>query len=229
MLSKFLSSSYERYKQDTALFTTWLAKVATSCGYQLAKTKGVVTGTGHASGSVVQQYTVTTKELLSQAQAVAASVNPAVTLPAGLRNIVERTIRARQRCAEWFRRSKVQNKYSNEGHAHFIKVLEQSLDILDPSPATSSPASKEGTKTTPITTAANSVGDLANRFGLLDVEDTPHVDDPADVAEIVNSANTPKKTKASKGKPVVQTYELEDDEEDMAFLIFCTTNDPYLT
>ena len=34
MLPDFLSGSYQRYKQDTALFTTWLAKAAASVGYK---------------------------------------------------------------------------------------------------------------------------------------------------------------------------------------------------
>ncbi|KAL8843498.1 MAG: hypothetical protein Q9170_000002 [Blastenia crenularia] len=34
MLPEFLAGSYKRYKQDTALFTTWLTKAATSVGYK---------------------------------------------------------------------------------------------------------------------------------------------------------------------------------------------------
>ncbi|KAK2765534.1 hypothetical protein FQN54_008388 [Arachnomyces sp. PD_36] len=35
MLPDFLTSSYKRYKEDTNVFTTWLAQTAKSCGYHL--------------------------------------------------------------------------------------------------------------------------------------------------------------------------------------------------
>lgn len=38
MLPRVLAGSYEKYKQDTALFTTWLAQTAAACGY---KSKGI--------------------------------------------------------------------------------------------------------------------------------------------------------------------------------------------
>lgn len=39
MLPEFLAGSYKRYKQDTALFTTWLANAAASAGYKPHSTK----------------------------------------------------------------------------------------------------------------------------------------------------------------------------------------------
>jgi hypothetical protein len=72
------------------------------------------------------KHTITTKDLLRQAEVVAGRIN----MPTGLRRVLERAIHARQRCAEWFQTSMVENKYSNEGHQHFIEVLEQTLDIL---------------------------------------------------------------------------------------------------
>lgn len=37
MLPKVLAGSYNRYKEDTAVFTTWLSKAAIACGYQAPK------------------------------------------------------------------------------------------------------------------------------------------------------------------------------------------------
>ena len=72
------------------------------------------------------KYTFTTKDLLEQAQIVAGRAE----VSGGLQKVLERAIQARQRCAEWFQASKVENEYSNEGHQHFIGVLEQTLEII---------------------------------------------------------------------------------------------------
>ena len=37
MLPEILAGSYNRYKEDTAVFTTWLSKAAIACGYQAPK------------------------------------------------------------------------------------------------------------------------------------------------------------------------------------------------
>jgi hypothetical protein len=72
------------------------------------------------------KHTLTTKDLLSQAAAVAGRVE----VPDRLRGVLERAIDARQHCADWFRTSKVDNEYSNEGHRQYIEILEQTLDII---------------------------------------------------------------------------------------------------
>lgn len=170
MLPEFLAGSYKRYKQDTALFTTWLANTAASCGYKPEATKrqhseqpasvkpsaatsysGVpkpantgppLPSTGRLKGrerkvakdaaakakkdngdisesqspspSTVK-YAITTAELLRQAEAVTQSrARSRVQMPANLRAVVERAIRARQRCSEWFQKSEVHNKYADK-------------------------------------------------------------------------------------------------------------------
>lgn len=37
MLPEILAGSYNRYKEDTTVFTTWLSKAAIACGYQAPK------------------------------------------------------------------------------------------------------------------------------------------------------------------------------------------------
>lgn len=79
------------------------------------------------------KYTITTGELLRQAEAIIqTSEKSRVRMPASLRAVVERAIRARQRCSEWFRKSDVRNEYADKQHTHFIEILEQSLQILEP-------------------------------------------------------------------------------------------------
>ncbi|KAL8891099.1 MAG: hypothetical protein Q9192_005784 [Flavoplaca navasiana] len=146
MLPDFLDGSYKRYKQDTALFTTRLAKAASSVGYNPNSTKQrriqqpeLVAAEPQLPQSALPKgprlkgkarkaaknaaespkepnvetskppilptvkYTITTAELLRQATPVAESyVNSGVSMPASLRTVVERAVRARQRCSDWF-------------------------------------------------------------------------------------------------------------------------------
>lgn len=191
MLPDFLAGSYQRYKQDTALFTRWLAKAAATCGYKpkaskhehsnqrgplnfpivnlpiltecsdvpkpaisgpslppTGRLKGMERKAAKDAASKAQKpdidaseslrpstvkYTITTAELLLQAEAVAqSSGNSRIQMPASLRSIVERAIRARQRCSEWFQKSDVHNKYADKRHTHFIEILKQSLNALAP-------------------------------------------------------------------------------------------------
>ena len=274
MLPDFLAGSYERYKQDTALFTTWLAKAAASCGYKPKATKRqdseqpgptnslaptgclrvpeavipepALTSTGRLKGKERKaakdaadkaknanldipesrtpstvKYTITTGELLRQAEAVAQSrVRSRVQMPASLRVIVERAIRARQRCSEWFQKSNVQNKYADKQHVHFIEILKQSLKILEACVEAEASTQKQQKQDEPPLERTASV---ANRFAALKVEESPDID-PSQVFEVAAAVNGVQKTKASKGESAIDVYELEDvDEfdEELAFIIFC--------
>lgn len=273
MLPEFLASSYRRYKEDTALFTTWLAKAAASSGYKPRTTKRrdpvevgppkpVATANGSETTKVLAsapnapgrmkgkdrkaaknaadgikkltdehneaptpttvKYTITTEELLRQAAAVTeARAKSRVEMPASLRSVVQRAIRARQRCSQWFQRSGVQNQHADKQHLHFIGVLEQSLKILEPCLEMDGVVldHQKQDETSPEKTAS-----IGNRFTALQVEESPDVD-PFEVTEVVAAINVPSKTKTSKGKPEVAVYELEEEDkfdEDLAFIIFCS-------
>ena len=275
MLPEFLASSYRRYKEDTALFTTWLAKAAASSGYKPKTTKrrrrdsvevGPANPVSTANGSentkvlasatnapvrlkgkdrkaaknaadgiktptdehnqaptpTTVKYTITTEELLRQAAAVTeARVRSRVEMPASLRSVVQRAIRARQRCSQWFQSSGVQNQHADKQHLHFIGVLEQSLKILEPCMEMDGvvPDHQKQEETSPENTAS-----MGNRFTTLEVEESPEID-PFEVNEVAAAINVAGKTKTSKGKPEVAVYELEEEDqfdEDLAFIIFCS-------
>ena len=280
MLPDFLAGSYQRYKQDTALFTTWLAKAAASCGYkpqakkrQLSKPgptkppapiessqvskaaipepvvpptrrlKGkerkaakdaankekkpnVHTSESQAPSTV--KYTITTAELLRQAEAVTQSrVKSRVQMPASLRTVVERAIRARQRCSEWFQKSDVHNKYADKQHTHFIEILKQSLKILEPCVEAESSAQSHRKQDEP---SLDGNASITNRFAALKVEESPDVD-PSEVFEAAAAVNMAQKTKTSKDEAVT-VYELEDEDEfdeELAFIIFCFFEDLHRT
>ena len=263
MIPDFLAGSYKKYKQDTALFTTWLANAAASCGYkpratkrpdseQPAQVKSVNTElpmpstpklkgrerkiardaaakAKKANSDIPQpqmpstvKYTITTAEMLCQAEAITQShARSHVHMPASLRAVVERAIRARQRCSEWFQKSEVHNKYADNQHTYFIEILKQSLTILEPCVEEAEPsATTDGKLGEPSFEGSTSI---SNRFAALDVEDLLDVD-PSEIAEVAAAVNVAQKTKPSKDGPVVSAYELEDEDDfdkELAFIIFC--------
>ena len=259
MIPDFLAGSYKKYKQDTALFTTWLANAAASCGYKpeatkrphpeqpaqvkpvnspstprlkgrerklardaAAKAKKASDDKPESQLPSTVKYTITTAELLRQAEAVTQSgARSRVQMPAALRAVVERAIRARQRCSEWFQKSEVHNKYADNQHTHFIEILKQSLKILEPCVEEAEPSAKmHGKQAEPSFEGSTSI---ANRFAALDVEDLLDVD-PSEVSEVAAAVNVVQKAKPSKDGPVISAYELEDEDDfdkELAFIIFC--------
>ena len=266
MIPDFLAGSYKRYKQDTALFTTWLASAAASCGYKPEATKRPPSEQSSQSKSRTSEtslpstpklkgrerklardaaaktkkanvdppkpqvpstvkYTITTAELLRQAEAVTQS-RPAsrVQMPATLRAVVERAIRARQRCSEWFQKSEVHNKYADNQHTHFIDILKQSLKILEPCVEEADPSA--GTHGKRAESSFEESTSISNRFAALNVEDILDVD-PLEVSEVAAAVNVAQKAKPSKDGPVVSAFELEDEDDfdkELAFIIFCQSS-----
>ena len=274
MLPDFLAGSYERYKQDTALFTTWLAKAAITCGYKpqatkrqpseqpgpikspaskgssdipkapISKTALPLTGrlkgkerkaakdaadnakksnadTSESPVLSTVKCTITTAELLRQAEAVTKSHKRArVQMPASLRGVVERAILARQRCSEWFRKSNVRNEYSDKQHTYFIEILKRSLKILEPCIEAETSTHKHPKHDKPSLDGSDGV---TNRFLALNVEESPDVD-PSGVSEVAAAVNAAQQSKTLKGESVNTVYELEDEDEfdeDLAFVVFC--------
>ena len=174
-----------------------------------------------APATTTVKYTITTGELLRQAEAIIQnSEKTCVRMPASLRAVVERAIRARQRCSEWFRKSEVRNQYADKQHTHFTEILEQSLQILEPCMEAGELATSHLKHDT---SSVEEIASISNRFAVLKVEESPDVD-PAEVSEISAAINVAEKTKASKGEPEISVYELEDEDEfdeELAFLIFC--------
>ena len=141
-------------------------------------------------------------------------------MPASLRAVVERAIQARQRCSECFQKAKVHNKYADKQHTHFIEILKQSLNILEPCVEMEGSIKTQGKRTE---ASVDGSASMSNRFAALKVEDPLNVD-PSEVSEVAAAVNVAQKTKTSKDGPVVSAYELEDEDdfdEELAFIIFC--------
>ena len=117
------------------------------------------------------KYTMTTKDLLRQAELVAKSSK--TQLPANVLRMVERTIHARQRCTSWFQTVKAKESASTDQHVHFTNILEKALDILRRSLASidgSKEPSTAGLQAEQSKSSNISNEDLNNRFGALEIE-----------------------------------------------------------
>lgn len=155
---EFLTSSYKRYKADTTAFCTWLSAQAAICGYGRKESTGPVANDAPSTASLADRLRekaakkatkrlakasisdtiqsnpspvtrITTRDLLTQAKTVAIGK---VKMPAAIITVLKRAIRARKRCSEMFQKSPSQDAESTARHVHFISILEQAMDILEP-------------------------------------------------------------------------------------------------
>ena len=145
---------------------------------------------------------------------MAKSIKPKVTIPLNVQRVVQRAIRARRRCADWFRQTGAKSDASVEGHDHFISILEEALGILKPC-YTSFHNEVEERKTPDMKSTCTYADIFTKRFGTLDVEDT---DLSLDIA--AHDVSMPNKNSAVKSaQPVYDVFELENEFDiDLAFL-----------
>lgn len=71
---------------------------------------------------------ISTQKILLYAHFVAA--RGTIDLLRRMLHILEKTIEARKRCAEWFQETKFNNGQSDEGHLYFIRILEKIFVLL---------------------------------------------------------------------------------------------------
>ncbi|KAK5731784.1 hypothetical protein LTR17_011135 [Elasticomyces elasticus] len=251
MAPSVYSSSYQRYKEDTSVFTTWLSNAAKSCGYvvkadettapqavpshahtggppkatrlkgkerKLAKQAATTIPDTQSAASPNQpqkKCKISVSELLKQAEAVASWTKKTIRLPEDVQHVLQRAITARQRCTAWFKQTGLQNEYSNEGHEHFVDILERALKLLRGS-ASSTPAAWDSSRhADPLANMLN------NRFGALDLGNEADID--LEVEDVMQPPSTAP-VKSTRSEPTA-VYELESEIWDVAFAIYCFFED----
>lgn len=154
MLPPSLAGSYQQYKEDTTVFTTWLAKTAIACGYKMpsqtlaessvlsetvnsipikrrkGKAREVPVDSSNEATESRQSvtYTVSTRELVKQAEVVAE--NRKRGIPQRLKRVVKRAIDVRQRCADWYKLSEVTNAYSDDGKLRSHRASDTKTELI---------------------------------------------------------------------------------------------------
>lgn len=162
MLPPVLQSSYKTYKEDTNTIATWLVTKAKQCGYSAdlldrngssdpAKatqapqrlkgkarkkaqeaSKGTTPATPEASnkaGDVEHPtYLIKVKEFIGLAEYIVASSKPLVKVPIGLVKVLDRAIKLRKESSS----ATGEAGKPDEGHAHFLGILEKTRELLKP-------------------------------------------------------------------------------------------------
>jgi succinate dehydrogenase/fumarate reductase flavoprotein subunit len=76
--------------------------------------------------ATVIKYATSTEELLAQIETVHQSKK--TRMPAAVSKVLERAIKARERCAAWYEKAKGDDE--DDGHRHFINLLREALATL---------------------------------------------------------------------------------------------------
>ncbi|KAF7952395.1 uncharacterized protein EAE97_001892 [Botrytis byssoidea] len=236
MLPSNLAGSYRRYKEDTNVFATWLLNAAETCGYnpgddnetpkpQLAQPSTRLKGKARKeakkaaidSTPILQTKYISTKEMLLQAEIIAKHKKPPVEMPKNIRNTLERAIRARTRCASWFRNTKTDQHAdkSNRTHAYFISILEKALATLNPCTRKEKVTGSSSDSQIRGSSAAHST----NIYGMLEVEDVGAENLDITTDDIINASK-------SKTKKHLNICGMKiEDKIDLEFVVFCFFED----
>ena len=129
-LPEHMWSTYHTYKAATNYCTNWLVETAADAGYNVSKflVKSVNCKPGTSAPIVLQ-----TRDFVDLARAVKAA-SPPVKEPRKVLRKIGLALRARRLCAAWFsgHDGDSETQKRNQTHCHFIEILEQVLEILEP-------------------------------------------------------------------------------------------------
>lgn len=132
MASKIFINTYQRYKKQTDKIAQWLLDTAEQYGYNYPIQPAAESKKKSNSGEV-QSYRIR----LAQFQELAAVIvngKEQPSIPRALINLLKDTISLRKDFAQFFRKHRKQasSKDADLTHTHFIKQLEEVLEILKP-------------------------------------------------------------------------------------------------
>lgn len=221
-----LYSSYSRYKADTNTVTEWLLATSTQCGLQrpgstdespgvgpkTSRLKGKARKLARASDAVpsnrttpvVRHYRIKSHELVNMAQSIAKTKKPRIQVPKFFFRALTRAIGIRKSHQVFYDSCKDGQGRATPGygHAHFIHILENVLEILRlyAPEAEISPESRKGEDHATVS--------LTNMFRNLVVEDP-------DESE---GSDTPHQTSSETPKIKVDVDGGNDLKEDEAFI-----------
>ena len=245
-LPDFLFDSHKRYKADTNRVVAWLAETAQKCGHALdpQPTTSKPTGSGRLKGKARKEakktttgsvlstpdsapivpYTITTRDFATMAERIAKQ-KPPVKIPQIILTLLRSAISLRKRCSDWFLSKAGHEAAKNITHSHFIQVLENVLLNLQPN---SSPESAESPSITMVDSKVvasshtpdneSQLDNMTNIFDILNVEET-------ELNETDERAPTTKIPEESKTTVPPRRYEVETDDEEIYFALYCFFDD----
>lgn len=225
MGSKIFINTYQRYKKQTDKIAQWLLDTAEQYGYSYPIQPAAESKKKSNVGEV-QSYRIR----LAQFQELAAVIvngKERPSIPRALINLLKDTISLRKDFAQFFRKHRRQasSKDVDLKHNHFIKQLEEVLEILKPASPEESPVSlaRSASADNGTTVTETKTPNSENRFSNLEVEEL----DDYDLFPEVTASPAAKKSSV-KPRQVVFQPNIDDDDgnvEDLQFAIYCFFED----
>ncbi len=234
MLPESLSNRYVQYKEDANKFLTWLVDTAKDFGYgkpssistptnatprlkgKARKEAQKVASTPNKEGKEVRGK-VSLEDILHLAKTIVTSTSPKnpVHVPQYILKRGRNAIAARRQFVAWFQTQAVDQpalQDENDRHAHFIKILEEALNIL--TPYVTAPLKEKAVPAPPVTSKTSEAPGkvFSNLFDNLEMDASEDDDllgttviDVQDVATIEDATQAQQK----------ELYELESSKAEM--------------
>lgn len=172
---------------------------------------------------------VSLEDILHLAKTIVTSTSPKnpVHVPQYILKRGRNAIAARRQFVAWFQTQAVDQpalQDENDRHAHFIKILEEALNIL--TPYVTAPLKEKAVPAPPVTSKTSEAPGkvFSNLFDNLEMDASEDDDllgttviDVQDVATIEDATQAQQK----------ELYELESSKAEMQFAIFCTLQDAH--
>ncbi|KAI4915341.1 hypothetical protein J4E85_010466 [Alternaria conjuncta] len=231
-MASFFSSNYRQYKKDTEYIAGWLAATAEKVGYQRSSClappqstpqpakrlkgkarKEAQKAAAASANTPADTYRINVGEFVPMAEAIAKKV-PKVEVPGALSKLFDRAIQAREKAATWFKQSHSDTVLdeSNQTHAHFVEILRNAADILQPLVKESVPRAqrKEPSQKSDVDT----LREMKNTFSSLAV-DPENAAEEAEPEDELEEEPTPRRDDSMESLPPVNPVEIQQDESEI--------------
>ncbi|KAK5947420.1 hypothetical protein PMZ80_001570 [Knufia obscura] len=141
MLPPHLRSTYKQYKEDTDRIATWLAVTAKALGFDILqatsgtqkpkpKPKTKSKRKTHSTGP--PEYTIPINDFTTLALHIVKHLKPPSKVSQAVLAVITRAIRARRDSNAWFQNNEQNAPPTEDGHAHFVGILQQVYAIPEP-------------------------------------------------------------------------------------------------
>jgi hypothetical protein len=248
-LPDFLFDTHKRYKADTNRVAEWLAKTAQKWGLKLethpsssrpsgGRLKGKARQEAGKAAANPQSahHIITVKGFTDMAQFIVQQ-SPPIRVPDTIIGLLRSAISLRQRCSQWFLSQSIEEDRlleSTDKHSHFIDVLEDVLEILEPYSRRAASQDHVGHLMEKLNLNVASklpaepqqpAEQHGNPYDILFIEEDSVVVE-ADPGASSSTETRSKVHRAPTGPPPSKvTYEMEPTEEEIHFGIFCFFDD----
>ncbi|KAJ9614531.1 hypothetical protein H2200_002668 [Cladophialophora chaetospira] len=220
--------SYQQYKNDTAVFLTWVSQAAQACGWASNVSKQTSpTVEQPPESSAAGPTNLRVREILEQAQCIVKSISTTLYLPQAVARLARRAISTRRAFTRRFSSLDLANRptqdprdlpvaHSNKTHEFFTDTLQEALELLEICTSSQSDHSRE------VPVPVDAEVELKNRFSLLEVEDC---EDYEEVSSYLQNQDQSTEPRISGPASAASPDDVMVDADDIYMRIFCFFED----